>query len=283
MTLSAGVIAAVLLAAVMHATWNTIAHQIADRVLGFAVIGSVDLVAGGALLLVVGLPPAQAWPYVLGSAAIHTCYNLLLLRSYQLGDFSQAYPLARGVAPGLVAGFSVLVLHRSLSLGQGVGILTICLGLTSLVFAGGRPGRDQVPALWAAVSTGVMIAGYTVTDGLAVEQLPLLPYIGAIFALQGLALPFLVVRRPAADLRVGLRRHGAAGAAGGVIGLAAYSIVLWAQTSGALAAVAALRETSIVWGALIGAVLLRERLGKWRAAAALVVLTGVVLVSRGAG
>ncbi|MET0695172.1 MAG: DMT family transporter [Propionibacteriaceae bacterium] len=279
--LSAGVVLAVLGAAVLHAVWNTIAHQIADRVLGFALIGVVDLVAGVALLLVFGLPPAAAWPYAIASGVVHVFYNLLLLRSYQLGDFSQSYPLARGVAPGLVAAFSVLVLGRTLDLTQAVGIGVICLGLVSLVFAGGRPHRSQAPALGAAVATGVMIATYTIIDGLAVESTELVPYIGAMFALQGLVLPFLVVRRPRHELALGLRRHGRAGLAGGVIGLAAYSIVLWAQTSGALAPIAALRETSIVWGALIGAVLLHERLGWWRSAAAVVVLAGVALISLG--
>jgi drug/metabolite transporter (DMT)-like permease len=279
MTVSSGVVFAVLGAAVLHAVWNTIAHQIADRVLGFALIGVVDVVVGGALILLVGLPPRQLWPYVIGSSLVHVFYNLLLLRSYQLGDFSQAYPLARGVAPGLVAGFSVLVLGRSLSLGQSLGIVTICLGLASLVLAGGRPRRAQLPALTAAVATGVMIATYTVIDGLAVERAPLASYFGTLFFLQGLPLSLLVVRRRRSDLVSGLRRHGVAGTAGGLIGLAAYAIVLWAQTSGALAPIAALRETSIVWGALVGAFFLHERLGLWRALAAVVVLVGVCLVS----
>jgi multidrug transporter EmrE-like cation transporter len=176
-------------------------------------IGVVDVVAGGALMLLAGLPPQRAWPYIIGSAAAHSSYNLLLLRSYQLADFSQAYPLARGVAPGLVAGFSVLVLGRSLSPGQGVGIATICLGLVSLVFAGGPPRRGPARAIAAAVATGVMIATYTTIDGLAVENTPLLAYIGPIFFLQGLVLPLLVVRRPGAHLAQGLRRHGIAGTA----------------------------------------------------------------------
>jgi drug/metabolite transporter (DMT)-like permease len=112
-----------------------------------------------------------------------------------------------------------------------------------------------------------------------VAQGPLLPYIGWMFLLQGAALPVLAVVRRGRRLPALLRRHAAAGLAGGAISLAAYSIVLWAQTSGALAPIAAVRESSIVFGALIGALFLREPLGHRRAAAALVVLAGVLLLS----
>jgi len=272
-------IAAVLAAAVLHAAWNSIAHGIGDRLIGFAMIGLVDLVGGGALAAVAGLPPAAAWPYIVASAVVHIGYNLLLLASYQLGDFSQSYPLARGTAPLVVALASVLLLHRSLAGQDLAGVLAISSGLIGLVLAGGLPGRKQLPAVAAAVATGLLIAVYTVIDGLGVAEGPLLAYIGWMFFLQGPALPVLALVRRRRCLPVLLRRHGAAGLAGGAISLAAYSIVLWAQTSGALAPIAALRESSIVFGAIIGAVFLREPLGHRRTLAAVVVLSGIVLLS----
>jgi drug/metabolite transporter (DMT)-like permease len=135
------------------------------------------------------------------------------------------------------------------------------------------------PAVGAAVATGLLIALYTVIDGLGVAEGPLLAYIGWMFLLQGPALPVLAVLRRGRCLPALLRRHAVAGLAGGAISLAAYSIVLWAQTSGALAPIAALRESSIVFGALIGALFLREPLGHRRAVAAAVVLAGVVLLT----
>jgi drug/metabolite transporter (DMT)-like permease len=272
-------IAAVLAAALLHAAWNSIAHGIGDRLVGFALIGVADLVGGGVLAAFAGLPTAGAWPYIVASAVLHIAYNLMLLASYQLGDFSQTYPLARGTAPLLVALASVLLLHRPLAAQDLAGIIAVSAGLIGLVLAGGLPGRKEMPAVAAALATGLLIALYTVVDGLGVAQGPLIAYIGWRFFLQGSALPVLAVLRRGRRLPALLRRHAIAGLAGGVISLAAYSIVLWAQTSGALAPIAALRESSIVFGALIGALFLHEPLGHRRAAAAGVVLAGVLLLS----
>jgi drug/metabolite transporter (DMT)-like permease len=272
-------IAAVLVAALLHAAWNTIAHGIGDRLIGFAMIGIVDLVGGGALAAVAGLPSAGAWPYIVASAVVHVGYNLLLLASYQLGEFSQVYPLARGTAPLVVALASVVLLDRPLPAQDLVGVLAVSAGLIGLVVVGGRPGRKELPAVGAAVATGLLIALYTVIDGIGVAEGPLLSYIGWMFLLQGPVLPVLAVLRRGRCLPALLRRHALPGFAGGAISLAAYSIVLWAQTSGALAPIAALRESSIVFGALIGALFLGEPLGQRRAVAAAVVLAGVLALS----
>ena len=272
-------IAAVLAAALLHAAWNSIAHGIGDRLIGFALIGVADLVGGGVLAAFAGLPAPGAWPYIVASAVLHIAYNLMLLASYQLGEFSQTYPLARGTAPLLVALASVLLLHRPLAAQDLAGIIAVSAGLIGLVLAGGLPGRKDVPAVAAALATGLLIALYTVVDGIGVTQGPLIAYIGWMFFLQGAALPVLAVLRRGRRLPALMRRHAVAGLAGGVISLVAYSIVLWAQTSGALAPIAALRESSIVFGALIGALFLHEPLGHRRAAAAGVVLAGVLLLS----
>jgi drug/metabolite transporter (DMT)-like permease len=272
-------IAAVLAGALLHAAWNSIAHGIGDRLVGFAMIGVADLVGGGALAALAGPPPAGAWPYIVASAVVHVGYNLLLLASYQLGEFSQVYPLARGTAPLLVALASVVLLDRPLPAQDLAGILAVSTGLIALVLVGGRPGRKELPAVAAAAATGALIALYTVIDGLGVAEGPLLAYIGWMFLLQGPALPALAVLRRGRRLPALLRRHAAAGLAGGAISLAAYSIVLTAQTSGALAPIAALRESSIVFGALIGAAFLDEPLGHRRATAATVVLAGVLALS----
>lgn len=275
------IVVAVLLSALLHAIWNSLAHKVSDRLMGFALIGAVDTIGGGVLALVAGLPPSGAWPFIIASAALHVVYNLLLLKSYQLGEFSQMYPLARGTSPWIVALISVVVLGNALPLGELSGVVAISAGLIALVFIGGRPQRRDVPALTAALLTGVTIAAYTVVDGLGVQEAPLAAYIGWMFFLQGPPLVVLAAIRRRGRLRRALRESAAAGITGGVISLAAYSIVLWAQTSGALAPIAALRETSIIFGALIGAMFLGEKLGGRRAIASAVVLVGVVLISLG--
>lgn len=272
-------VAAVLGAALLHATWNAIAHRIADRLVGFGVIGTTHVVGGAALAVAGGPPPAAAWPYIVASAAVHVAYNLLLLAGYQLGEFSEVYPLARGAAPLIVAGASFAVLDRPLPTQDVIGIVAVSAGIVALVAAGGRPRRAQLPALAAAGATGVTIAAYTIIDGLGVTTSPLLAYIGWMFLLQGAVVAALAALRRRDRLVPLLRRHAVPGLAGGVISLAAYSIVLWAQTSGALAPIAALRESSIVFGAVIGAVFFGERLGHRRAGAAAVVLCGIVALS----
>jgi len=273
------VVAAVLAAAVLHATWNAIAHGSADRLVGFVHIGIAATVCGGVLVAISGLPPADGWRFVATSALVHVVYQLLLLRSYQLGEFSQVYPLARGTSPWVVALVSIVVLGQRLPWVELVGVLVVSVGLLSLVFLGGAPARADTPALTTAFATGLAIASYTVLDGVGVHHVPLVTYFGWLFLLQGPAVPLVALAVRGRSLRAQLRPGALLGLTGGVVSLLAYGLVLWAQTRGALAPIAALRETSIVIGAVIGAVLFGERVGYRRAVAAAVVVVGIVLVT----
>jgi drug/metabolite transporter (DMT)-like permease len=274
-----GVVAAALAAAVLHAIWNAMAHAISDRLIGFAPIGVAYTGVSAVVVAFTGPPPAEAWAFIIASAIVHVAYQLLLLASYQLGEFSQVYPLARGTSPWVVALISVTVLGRDLPTPELAGVLVVSAGLIGLVFVGGRPTRKQLPALAAAFATGLMIATYTVIDGLGVAHSPVAAYAGWMFLLQGPAMPLLAVVRRGRDLPRQLRGFLGVGLTGGVVSLAAYGLVLWAQTSGALALIAALRETSIIFGALLGAAFLGERLGRGRAVAAAVVVVGIVLLT----
>ncbi|MEV0793597.1 EamA family transporter [Kribbella sp. NPDC050459] len=274
------VILVVLGAAVLHATWNAMAHGAPDRVAGLALFELAAGVIGLVAVLVMGLPPAGTWGYIIASALLHVAYLGGLLASYQLGQFSQMYPLARGTSPWVVAVVSIVVLHQTLAVLELAGVLLVSAGLIALVFIG-RPGRGQVPALFAAIGTGLMIASYTVVDGVAVHKMPVATYMGWVFMLQGFAIPLAVLawRGPRAfDLP---RPAILSGLAGGVVSMAAYGLVLWAQTRGTLATIAALRETSIIFGAIIGAIFFHERFGPKRAAAAAVVVAGIILITTG--
>ena len=274
-----GVVGLTLVAAVLHAAWNAGAHAVPDRLVGFALIGMTYTVVCGVAVFFLGLPPTAAWPFILASTLIHVIYSLLLSASYQLGEFSQVYPVARGTAPWVVAVIEV-VLGHDLPVLQLVGIMVISSGLVSLTLDGGRLSRSAIPALGAAVATGVAIAGYTVVDASAVATTPVLVYAAWMFLLQGPVMPLIALRRRGPSL--GLRSWPVllVGLGGGLVSLAAYGLVLVAQTSGATAAVAALRGTSIVVGALIGTLFLGERFGAGRAIAAVVVATGIVMLAR---
>jgi drug/metabolite transporter (DMT)-like permease len=274
------VVPVVLLAALLHATWNALAHAIPDRLIGFTLIGSTYLVAGGIMAAVAPQPAARAWVYLLVSAVLHVVYNLLLMRSFMLGDFGQVYPLARGTAVAVVAVLATVAVGEAMPAVRLAGVVLVCLGLTALVVPAGRPERAELPAVVAALGTGVMIASYTTVDGVGVRGSgSVLGYTGWLFLLQGAALPVLAYARRGGGLARQARPYLLAGLAGGVLSLAAYGLVLWAQTRAALAPVAALRETSSLMGAIIGAVVFRESFGRRRILAAVVVTVGVVLTN----
>src|SRR5215471_4086226 len=131
---------AVLAAAVTHATWNAIAHGIKDQTLAFALIGAGGIAVAIPLVIVVAVPRSDCWPYLLASVVIHVFYNLLLMQCYRLGEFSQVYPLARGVSPLAVTVLAAIFIHEHLALPQIVGVLVVSGGLATLVLAGRWPG-----------------------------------------------------------------------------------------------------------------------------------------------
>jgi drug/metabolite transporter (DMT)-like permease len=276
----AAVVPVVLLAALLHATWNAMAHAVPDRLIGFALIGIAYLAAGGAMAAVAPLPAGGSWVYLIASVLLHVLYNLLLMRSFMLGDFGQVYPLARGTAVAVVAVLATVAVGETMPPVRLVGVILVCVGLAALVAPLGRTGTAELPAVVAALGTGVMIAGYTTVDGVGVRGSgSVLGYTGWLFLLQGAALPILAYVRRGRGLVRQARPYLLAGLAGGVISLAAYGLVLWAQTRAPLAPVAALRETSSLMGAIIGAVVFKESFGRRRVLAAVVVTVGVVLTN----
>jgi drug/metabolite transporter (DMT)-like permease len=276
-TLSLTVTIAVIAAAVTHAVWNAIAHGIKDQTLAFALIGVGGIAIGIPLVIVAAMPRSDCWPYLLGSVVIHIFYNLLLMRCYRLGEFSQVYPLARGTSPLVVTILAAIFIHEHLALAQIAGVLVVSAGLATLVLAGRRPGRA---AFLAAVGTGLTIAAYTTVDGVGV-RLSGSPvgYIGWLMVLESLCVPmFAVVRRRDVLLKQP-KRILLAGLAAGALSVLAYGLVLWAQTRGALAPIAALRETSVIFGAIIGTLIFREPFGRTRIAATVLVAAGIILLN----
>ena len=275
------VVLVVLAAAVLHATWNALAHSAGDKLLGFVLIDLGYVVGGVVLVCLAPRPDRAAWPFIALSATLQLAYQLTLLMAYRLGDFGQMYPLARGTSPWVTALLSVTVLGRPLPLGQLIGVLTLSTGLLALTFAQGVPGRKQFPALAAALATGLLIASYTVVDGVGVRHSGSVPaYVGWLFLLQGLPLPLAVLARRRRALPAELRPQWRSGIAGGGLSLLAYALVVWAQNQApnSLASIAALRETSIVLAAVIASVQFHERFGRLRTAASAVVVTGIAVM-----
>jgi len=274
------VVLLVLLAAVLHATWNAIAHSAEDRLVGFALISTSTLVLG-AVCILVGEPVGWHYFWMAAlSASLHVAYLVLLMASYQVADLSRAYPLSRGTGVALTAIASIVLPRSPLGLDVVLGTGLVVLGLVGVTLAGPRLTGADTRGIATALGTGVAIAGYTVVDGLAVSGgAPVVAYAGWLMFLQSWVVPTYAVARRGRSLLATSGRQVAYGLGGGAVSLAAYGLVLLAQTSGALAAVAALRELSIALGVLIGAFVLHEAAARKRLLPALVLTAGAVVLA----
>ena len=281
----------VLTAAFLHASWNAILKFIPDKMAASLLMTVSSGVLAGIGCFFLPVPDRASWALLLVSAALHVGYFLMLVKTFEIGDFNQVYPLARGLSPVVVAVFATL-LGDPMSRHQTLGIAVVCGGLATLVFSAGRPKRAQGKALFWAAMTGLSIATYTVTDGVAVRHSGTAAgYTAWMMLAEGLmmsaAFATILARRGAADgdragLQATLRALGrsdvARGVVAGALSLLAYGLVLWAQTRGALAAVSALRETSVIFGAALGSVFLREPFGRYRILAAVTIAGGILIL-----
>ncbi|MEU1625761.1 DMT family transporter [Streptomyces sp. NPDC020096] len=274
---------AVLIAAVTHASWNAIAHGIKDQLLAFTLVGGGGALCGAALAGYAPLPAAAAWPYLLASVAVHIAYQALLMQSFRLGDFSQMYPIARGTAPLVVTVLAAVFVGERPGAWRTAGVVIASAGLAGVALWGMRGrGGPSWRALAAALGTGLAIAVYTVVDGVGVRASgSALGYTGWLLALQGLIIPAYALTRRRGGFLTWLRPVALRGLLGSVLSVFAYGLVLWAQTRGDLAPISALRESSIIVGALIGAVFFNERFGRPRLVGAAVMVVGIGLMLSG--
>jgi drug/metabolite transporter (DMT)-like permease len=272
---------AVLFAASLHATWNALVKSVGDRLALMALMGLWSVAICVPVALFAPAPLSAAWPELACSMVLHNVYNLLLIETYREGDYNQVYPIARGVAPPVVAVASLVVVGESLSAIQTAGVLTVSAGL--MVIAGGSR-HESKRALAFAILTGLVIAAYTVVDGVGVRRSgSVVGYASWLFVGMGAGTALIWVlanRRMARPSRI--RRDLVPRAAvADVLSLLAYGLVLWAQTRGALAVVAALRETSVVFAAAIGAAVFHERLPARRILASIVIAAGAGALALG--
>lgn len=275
--LSPGVTLAVLGAALLHAAWNAMLKGGRDTTLDMAIV-----VAGSGLVAVpflpfLPLPARESWPYIAASMTIHIGYYTALVGTYRAGDLSHGYPLMRGVAPLLVAAFGVLVLGEVPSLSMGFGILLISGGVIAIAFVGGASWLHNPRATAWALANAALIACYTLVDGAGVRLSGSAPsYAGWMFFLDAFPYFLIVAWLRRGELVPYALRHWRRGLAGGAASTAAYAIALWAMTQAPVAAVAALRETSVIFAAVLGSWVLKESFGRARIAGAVAVVAGVI-------
>lgn len=272
-TMSLPLFCIVLFAALLHASWNAIVKRGTDTLL------TTILVTGSAAVIAaIGLPflpaPAtQSWPWLAASTLLQVGYYVLVARTYQLTDMSASYPLMRGCAPILVALVSTLFLGERLAWIAWAGIALICLGI--LCMTRGLPRQHA----WLPLLNAGVIATYTLVDAWGARHSgAAVSYTLWLFLLSGLPLPLWALCTRAGALRDYARRNWGYGIVGGFGTLISYGLALWAMTVAPVAMISALRETSILFGILISAWILHERVTRQRwIAAGLIVLGAVVL------
>jgi drug/metabolite transporter (DMT)-like permease len=265
---------AVLLGALLHATWNVLVKSGGD-----ALIDTTLILLGGSVLAVLALPllpaPAPAsWPFIAASSVLQVGYFGLIGAAYRSGEVSLAYPLMRGTAPLLLALMSSAALGESLSVRAACGVVSICIGVLTMALAGWRSQTDWRTIGFALVNAAV-IASYTLVDGVGVRRSHnAMAYTLAIFLASCVLFVPWVAWRHSSALATAVRRRWHLGLTGGACIILSYGLALWAMTRGPIAPVAALRETSILFGLFLARIALHERPSRARVAAGFLILAG---------
>lgn len=274
------VFAAVLFAAACHAGWNAMVKFGLDPFTTTALITIASGVVAAPFVPFVGLPIPAAWPWVAASIVFHLGYYIGLTEAYRTGDMGQVYPIARGTAPLLTAIVSTTVIGERLALLGMIGIATLIAGVFLISLRGGRDlARLDRRTLAFALFTSLMIAGYSLVDGVGARVSGNAgAYIAALFVGDGLMMAIFAFARRGLDVTVDMGRYWKSGLAGGTLSLLAYAIAIWAMTVAPIAIVAALRETSVLFGAAIAVVFLKEPLRASRIVAALLIVIGLALM-----
>lgn len=267
-----GVTAAVLGAALLHAAWNVMVKSGADKELESYAVAATSGLLALALLPFVPLPAAASWPWVAASVAVHIAYFICLAGAYRWGDLSYVYPVMRGGGPMVVALAGAVALGEVLAAKEALGVALICAGI--LAFASGR--HDPRATLFA-VGNAAVIAAYTLIDatGARASEAPV-SYTLWFFAANGIAVSAYALWRRGRAFPAYFRVGGLRSVVGGGFALAAYGIALWAMTRAPVALVATLRETSVIFAAILAAVFLKEKMTRRRLVATGAVLAGLV-------
>jgi drug/metabolite transporter (DMT)-like permease len=274
------VFAAVLFAAACHAGWNAAIKRGLDPLASTVSIAIGSAVVAIPIVPIVGLPIAAAWPWVIASVLIHLFYFAALIESYRAGDMGQVYPIARGSAPLLTAAGTALLIGEYTAPIAWLGIVLLAGGVILLSLRGGRDlAQLDRRAVGFALFTAVTICAYSLVDGLGARTAGNAhAYTAAIFLGNGVVMAAYALARRGPAALADMMPHWRIGLIGGALSYLAYAIVIWAMTVAPIAIVAALRETSVLFGALIAVVVLREPLRAVRIAAAVAIVIGLALI-----
>lgn len=269
----------VLLAALLHASWNALVKSGGSPEF---TIASFQLFGGLVSLCLIGfvpVPDPASWPFIFASVVVHSLYYVSMAQAYRAGDLSQVYPLFRGLAPVLVAIGALIFANEKLETGTVAGIVLISAGLMSITLLGQHFGKIPKQALYWGLITSVLIATYTVIDGMGVRLAgDPVSFIVWLFAFEFIPIvAWLLLTQRQAWFNY-IRQSKAKILFGGLASNGAYALVIYAMSLGAMAIVSSLRETSVIFAALIGTLILGEPFGRQRVIAALLVAMGIIIM-----
>lgn len=269
-------IALLLLAAFSHASWNAVVKSSGDRLFTMATVMAVGTFVYGPVLFFVDVPPLEVWPYLIASFLLHLGYFLFLTFAYRHGDLSAVYPIARGASPLMVAGGAALFAGQILSPAATLGVVAASFGICLFAFEKGLPTRHIMKPLMLAFGVSCFIASYTVVDGLGLlkTETPY-GYIAWLNFLDGIPLLIWAFATRGEAYVAYVKSDGRKAIIGGFLAMLAYALVLYALSVGGMAHVSALRETSVLFAVVLGAVTLGEKFGVIRWIAAIAIVGGV--------
>lgn len=270
----------VLLGALLHASWNALVKSSTDKTLDTALIHVLCSLLALPVCLYVGPPPPESWPYILCSLVVHVGYYFALAGAYKHGDLGLTYPLMRGTAPMLVAVASISLIDESVSPSGWLGVACICAGVLLLGFT--KAWWLHRKAIVFALVNAVLIACYTVIDAKGARASgDVIQYVSMLFVLDGWPFAVIVFMHRKGQVWPYVRARWPLASGGALASVGSYAIALWAMTVAPVAMVAALRETSVFFAALIGAWFLKEVWTRQRIAGTVTIMAGVVALRLG--
>ena len=278
--MSLGFAAIVLVAAVLHAIWNAIVKSGDDRLLTMTLVIGAGAVMSSVALPFIDPPAKESWPYLVLSSVLHSSYYFLLIRAYQFGDLSLIYPVSRGLAPLLVSFGASAFLYEVPTLYEFLGLFIASIGIAAFALERKKgQGWDFRPFFYGII-IAVFVSAYTLVDGIGVRLSGnTISFILWLFVAYALPIIFssLILKR--STFLPYLRKHWLrTGVLGGGMCAIAYAFVVWALMNAPLAHVSAMRETSVVFAALIGTFILGESFGLRRVISAAMVACGLAVM-----
>ena len=271
------------LSALLHTSWNLLLKGAGEKTISTLISVAFGSLIFTPFLLLTGLPPRELWPVVVVSSAVEALYFLTLALAYQDHDFSLIYPVARGTAPAFLTLWSILLLRETLTPAGLAGLALLVLGLMvtggSSLFTNGFH-KPTARAITIALINALLISFYSLIDGFAVKQGPMLPYGISLFTLVPfMTAPFVLFRFPPARIRQEFTTHWKRLAFISILGVSSYLLALAAFSIAPLSYAGAIREVSVVIGAFAGWRLLGEKLGGVRLIGAGVIFAGILVIA----